>query len=321
VTERLDAIAEPGKPTLNLTRVFDASRDVVFEAWTTPEHLAKWWGPKGFTTTTHAFAFEVGGAWRFTMHGPDGVDYPNRIVYDAIARPERIAYSHFGGEDGLPAEFKTTVTFEAQGDKTKVTMRALFPSANVRDTVAKTHGAIEGGQQTLARLAEHVGAMPREREKLVIIADPVEPTIVTRRVVDAPRSLVFDAFTKPEHLKRWMGPRALTTVVCEVDLRVGGRWRMVHRAPDGQELALHGEIREIVRPVRIVRTFVFEPMPEHEALETLALEEHDGKTTITTTTVHKTLEARDGHIAGGRMQAGMSDGYARLDEHLAALRG
>ena len=156
--------------------------------------------------------------------------------------------------------------------------------------------------------------------KLEIIAEPGKPTITTRRVVDAPRALVFDVFTKPEHLKRWMGPRMLTMVSCESDLRVGGRYRFVHRMPDGNEFAFHGEYREIVRPERIVRTFVFEPMPEHEALETLVLEESGGKTTITTITLHKTVEGRDGHLAGGRMEAGMTEGYARLDELLVELQ-
>jgi uncharacterized protein YndB with AHSA1/START domain len=159
------------------------------------------------------------------------------------------------------------------------------------------------------------------QKKLEIIARPGEPTIVTRRVVNAPRSLVFDAFTKPEHLERWMGPRALTMVLCETDLRVGGGYRFVHRTPDGQEFGFHGTYREIVRPERIVRTFVFEPMPEHESVETLLLDEHEGKTTITTTTVHKTVEARDGHLASGRMEVGMTEGYARLDELLASLGG
>jgi len=156
-------------------------------------------------------------------------------------------------------------------------------------------------------------------KKLEIVAEPGKTTILTRRVVDAPRALVFDAFTKPEHLRHWMGPRTLTMVVCESDLRVGGRWRMVHRSPDGQEFALHGEFREIVRPERLVRTFVFEPMPDHEALETLTLDEREGKTTITTLTVHKTVEGRDGHLSGGRMEIGMTDGYARLDELLAGM--
>src|SRR6202011_6081101 len=95
--------------------------------------------------------------------------------------------------------------------------------------------------------------------KLEIVADPAKPTIVTRRVVNAPRSLVYDAFTKPEHLARWMGPRTFPLVHCDNDVRVGGSWRFVHRAPDGQEIGFHGIYREVSPPQRIVRTFVFEP--------------------------------------------------------------
>jgi uncharacterized protein YndB with AHSA1/START domain len=154
--------------------------------------------------------------------------------------------------------------------------------------------------------------------KLEIIAPPDEPTITTRRVFDAPRELVFDAWTRPEHLRRWLGPREL--VVCEIDLRVGGRYRWVQRAPDGSEYRFHGEYREIVRPERLVSTFVFEAFPESEALETLTLRERDGKTTATTLTVHKTIQARDGHLASGRMEAGMTEGYARLDQLLASAQ-
>ena len=155
---------------------------------------------------------------------------------------------------------------------------------------------------------------------LEIVAEPGKPTIATRRVVHAPRALVFDAFTKPEHLKRWMGPRMLTMVTCVSEARVGGAWRMVYRTPDGQELGFHGEFREIVRPERIVRTFVFESFPDQEALETLTLDEKDGKTTVSTLTVHKTIHGRDGHLAHG-MEAGMTEGYARLDELLVSLLG
>jgi len=155
--------------------------------------------------------------------------------------------------------------------------------------------------------------------RLEIIAEPGKTSFMTRRVVDAPRALVFDAFTKPEHLKRWMGPRALKMVLCESDLRVGGRYRLVHRAPDGQEFAFNGVYREVVRPERIVRTFVFELMPEQEALETLTLEQSGNTTTITTVTLHKTVEARDGHLQSG-MEEGMTEGYARLDELLETLQ-
>lgn len=154
---------------------------------------------------------------------------------------------------------------------------------------------------------------------LEVIADPAAPTILTRRWFAAPVERVWEAWTRPELLRQWMGPRVLTCVSYEVDLRVGGGYRFVHRAPDGQEFAFHGQYREISRPRRLVSTFVFEAMPEHEALDTLTLEPRDGGTLATTFTQFGSLEARDGHLRGG-MEAGMSDGYARLDELLAAPR-
>ncbi len=156
--------------------------------------------------------------------------------------------------------------------------------------------------------------------RLEIIAEPGKPYFSTRGVVDAPRALVFDAFTSPEYLKRWLGPRRLTMVSCESDLRADGRYRFVYRATDGQEFAFSGKYLEIVRPSHIVRTFVYESVPSDEAIETLTLEESEGKTTIATTSLHKTVEGRDGHLANGRMETGMTESYARLDELLAALQ-
>jgi len=155
-------------------------------------------------------------------------------------------------------------------------------------------------------------------KKLEIIAEPGKTSFTTKRVVDAPRDLVFDAFTQCKHLKQWMGPRSLTMTSCETELRPGGRYRFVFRTPDNNEVGFSGEFKEVVRPSRVVRTFVYEPIPDAAALETLELEEHDGKTTIKTTTVHKTVENRDGHVNSG-MEGGMTEGYARLDELLAGL--
>jgi uncharacterized protein YndB with AHSA1/START domain len=154
--------------------------------------------------------------------------------------------------------------------------------------------------------------------KLEVIAEPGKPTIVSHRKFAAPRSLVFDVWTKPEHMKNWWGPRDLTLVVCEIDLRVGGKYRFVHRAPDGQEFGFYGEYREVVRPERLVSTFIFEPMPEHVALETVTFEEQDGITTVSSVMLNSSVEARDGHLASG-MEEGMIETYDRLDELLASL--
>ncbi len=155
---------------------------------------------------------------------------------------------------------------------------------------------------------------------LEIDAPAAEPIITTRRLLDAPRALVWNAFTNPELLPRWMGPRGLTMTVCEVDLRVGGAWRMVHRTPDGQEFAFGGRFLEVVRPERIVRTFFMVGMEAHEAHETLTLEDRGAQTLVHTVTRHQTMAGRDGHLQHG-MEQGMTEGYARLDDLLASLTG
>jgi len=141
------------------TRVLDAPRELVWRVWTDPKHLAQWWGPDGFTTTTSAFDARVGGIWRFVMHGPDGRDYENRITYDEIVKPERIVYRHGGGDDVEPVQFRTIVTFEDLGGKTRLTMRGEFPSAEERARVIRDYGADKGLVQTLARLADHLATL------------------------------------------------------------------------------------------------------------------------------------------------------------------
>lgn len=143
-------------------RIFDAPRELVFAAWTDPKHLEQWWGPTGFTTTTHSIDIREGGVWRFVMHGPDGRDYQNRITYDEIVRPERIVYHHGGGDDVEPVQFRTTVTFEDVGGKTRLTLQAVFPSAEERDRVIREYGADKGMVQTLARLEAHIASMARK---------------------------------------------------------------------------------------------------------------------------------------------------------------
>jgi uncharacterized protein YndB with AHSA1/START domain len=139
-------------------RVFAAPRELVFQAFADPQHLAQWWGPDGFSLTTHSFEFRVNGVWRFVMHGPDGRDYQNRVTYDEIVPPERIAYRHGGGDDVEPVQFATTVTFEDLGGKTRIVWRGVFPTAAERARVIKEYGADKGLVQTLRRLAEHVAA-------------------------------------------------------------------------------------------------------------------------------------------------------------------
>ncbi len=139
-----------------ITRVFDAPRELVWEAWTNPEHIIHWYGPQGFTTTIEVMDVRPGGVWKHIMHGPDGTDYPNHSVFEEVVKPERIVFAHGGGKPGgTEATFQSTWTFEAvSSGRTRVTIRMVFPTAVMRDTIAKEYGAVEGGNQTLARLAE-----------------------------------------------------------------------------------------------------------------------------------------------------------------------
>jgi uncharacterized protein YndB with AHSA1/START domain len=142
------------------TRLFDAPRELVFSAFTDPNHLAQWWGPDGFTTTTHSFDFRPGGIWRFVMHGPDGRDYQNRVTYEEIVQPERIVYRHDGGEDVEAVQFRQTLTFEDLGGRrTRLTWHGRFPTAEERARVIREYGADKGLSQTMARLVDYVATM------------------------------------------------------------------------------------------------------------------------------------------------------------------
>jgi uncharacterized protein YndB with AHSA1/START domain len=141
--------------------------------------------------------------------------------------------------------------------------------------------------------------------------------IVITRMFDAPRDLVFEAHSSCEHLSRWLGPRYLTMVSCEMEFRPGGKYRFVHRASDGSEYAFRGEFREIVRPERLVRTFEFEGMAGHVSLETLILEEREGKTKLTITALYASKDDHDGIVQSG-MEAGVRESWDRLEEYVAS---
>lgn len=142
---------------IRVTRLLDAPRDLVFQTWVDPQHLGNWWGPKGFTITTHEIDVVAGGVWRFVMHGPDGVDYQNKIVFVEVVRPERVVYDHVSGP-----LFRMTVTFTAQGEKTLLTAQMLFETSDLRNKVIKQFNAEEGLHQTLDRFTEQVFATRRD---------------------------------------------------------------------------------------------------------------------------------------------------------------
>jgi uncharacterized protein YndB with AHSA1/START domain len=149
-----------------------------------------------------------------------------------------------------------------------------------------------------------------------VVTTPSEREIVSERVFDAPRERVFAAYTDPELIPQWWGPRGTTTIVDQMDVRPGGAWRFVGRDSDGTETAFRGTYREVTPPERIVQTFEWEGMPGHVVVETATFEDLGGRTKVTATSLFHTSEERDGMLASG-MERGLTETHDRLAELLA----
>jgi uncharacterized protein YndB with AHSA1/START domain len=308
------------------TRLFDAPRPLVWAAWSDPLHLGQWWGPMGFTTTTTAFDMRPGGTWLFVMHGPDGRDYPNRITYEEIVVPERLVYRHTDDEGFEPVRFKVTVTFEDVGGRTRLTMVMDFPSAEERNRVIGDYGADKGLVETLTRLAEHLTAMAaasashwepvRTYAATVTVTEPGDREVRVSRRFDAPRRLVFEAFTRPEMVKRWLyGPEEWPLVHCEIDPRVGGAIRYVWRHRERGDMGMSGVFREVATPARLVHTEIFdEDWTGGETVVTAEFAQKGERTTFSSTVLYSSTAARD-----AALETGMIEGWARALARLADL--
>ena len=154
--------------------------------------------------------------------------------------------------------------------------------------------------------------------KTDITIEPGRQDIVVERVFDAPRDVVFKALTDPKLIPSWWGPRQLTTKVDEMDVRAGGRWRYTQRDPQGNEFAFKGVYHDAVSPQLVISTFEFEGAPGHVALDTLTLEEVDGKTRYRSVSVFPSVADRDAAVQSG-MESGMRETYERLDEVIEGI--
>jgi uncharacterized protein YndB with AHSA1/START domain len=294
-----------------ITRVFDAPRELAWQAMTDPKHVVEWWGPHGFRTTIQKMEVRPGGVWTHIMHGPDGTDYPNHSVFQEVVYPERLVFAHGGSRPGGPeADFIATWTFEAITNKlTRVTIHMVFPTAAQRDIVVKEYGAIEGGKQTLERLADHLPKMGFAARDITI-----------ERIVDAPPALVFQCWTDPKHMARWWAPHGFTNPVCELDPRVGGTWRIVMRAPDGTEYPCHGVYQEIVANERLVFTNIATDAAGTPVLDghtTVTFTEMNGKTKMTVRASATALvDYATAYLEG--MEIGWTQSLERLDTEVAS---
>ena len=162
--------------------------------------------------------------------------------------------------------------------------------------------------------------MAKKSSGTTTFTTPSDREIKMTRVFDAPRELVFQAHTDPQHVPHWWGQRHSTTIVDVMDVRPGGAWRFVQRDPEGKEYGFRGEYREVVPPERLVYTFEFEGMPGHILVETVTFEEHDGKTMVSSTALFTSVEDRDGMLESG-MESGAVESWDRLEELLGRLSG
>ncbi len=297
---------------LTLTRLFAAPRELVFRMWTDPQHVAQWWGPAGFTNPVCEMDVRPGGKLRIVMRAPDGTDYPMTGTVREVVAPERLVFTSAAIDehgnaliDGL-----TIVTFTEQGGKTSLTLQthaiALAPIA-----ARMLEGMDSGWRQSLDRLEEHV-----RDESGRASGRPADRALEISRIVDAPRELVFKAWTDPEEIARWWGPQGFTTTSLTMDLHPGGAYRACMRSPTGTLHCRQGVYQEIVPPERLVFTFAWEDAagdPGHETVVTVTFAEQGGKTLLTLhQATFETVAACDDH------RGGWTSCLERFAEYLAA---
>jgi uncharacterized protein YndB with AHSA1/START domain len=229
---------------IRLTRVYDAPIELVWDAWTDPEQVAQWWGPRGFTITTHGKDLRPGGTWDYTMHGPDGVDYHNKTVYFEVEEHKKLVYDH-GGNDDRPPLFRVTVLFSSSGNKTTMDMTMTLPTAQQAEQMRKFIKEA-GGNATWDRLAENLEKRSSGKECFVI-----------NRSFDAPLELMFEMWTNPDHFSKWLPPTGFDMQFLRSDIRTGGStfYLMTNHA----DVTMYGRAKyEVIdRPGRLVYTQEF----------------------------------------------------------------
>lgn len=226
---------------ISLTRLYAAPLQAVWEAWTIPAEVAQWWGPRGFTITTHSRDLRTGGHWHYTMHGPDGTDYENTTQYLEVVPLQRMVYDH-GGHRDRPPLFRVTALFTARGDHTQLDLSMALATPEAAEEMRQFIKAA-GGDATWDRLAEYLGQRCHGAEQFVIV-----------RSFEAGIEQVFAAFTDPAQLSQWLAPTGSTMRFLRVEPHVGGSSFYVMEG--GGRPPIYGRVcyRAIEPPHRLVYT-------------------------------------------------------------------
>ncbi|MCX6129427.1 MAG: SRPBCC family protein [Proteobacteria bacterium] len=235
---------------LNIDRVYNAPVKAVWDAWTDLEQVGKWWGPRGFTLTTHSKDLRPGGHWHYTMHGPDGVDYPNKTKYFEVETYSKLVYDHGGNDEQAPL-FRVTVQFNERDGKTHMAMTMAFASPEIA-AESKKFIKKASGDSTWDRLAEYLTKQTTGQEQFVI-----------NRSFAAPIDLMYEMWTKPKHFAKWMGPTGATMEFIRSDLRPGGT--SFYRMDAGGGVTMFGLVHylEMQKPHQLVYTQQFADKDEN----------------------------------------------------------
>ncbi|MGE4170525.1 MAG: SRPBCC family protein [Candidatus Margulisiibacteriota bacterium] len=267
-------------PDISNSRLLNAPLDVVWELWSDPTHLAQWWGPRGFRNTISRHEFKPGGEWEFIMHGPDGTDYPNLWIYKDITPKTRLVMDHRSHP-----KFQVTIGFEPAKDdpnRTWIQFDMTFENPEVAEAIKDY--AILGNEQNLERLeaalAEKTGT---------VLAKP----FVLSRTFNASPEILWDMWTKPEHMRRWWGAQDFGVAYSKMDFRRGGSYHYGMTNPDGSTIWGKMWFKDIVLHKRLM--FINGFSDEHggiaqhpmnpgwpkELLSTIHFESENGKTNLT----------------------------------------
>ena len=232
----------PGKSKPNefkITRMYDAPVKTVWEAWTDVKQVAKWWGPRGFTLTTHGKDLKAGGFWKYTMHGPDGTNYENRTIYHEVVPYKRLVYDHGGSEDRPPL-FRVEVDFIDLNGKTKMVMNSIFETDEIAKEMKKFIKAA-GGTSTWDRLAEYLETEATGKENFVI-----------NRTFNAPVDVMYEMWTNPKHFSKWLAPTGFNMTFIRADIKPGGSTFYYMDNDAGVKMYGRAEYLEMHKPDRLV---------------------------------------------------------------------
>lgn len=304
-----------------IERIYAAPVKMVWDAWVDPKQVAKWWGPRGFTITNHSKDVRTGGHWKYTMHGPDGIDYPNNTNYLQVEKYSRMVYDHGGNDDQAPL-FRVTVEFIDLKGKTRMEMTMALATAEAA-TETKKFIKKAGGNSTWDRLAEYLELETNKQDIFVI-----------NQSFDAPIDLMFEMWTNPKHLANWTGPAGSETIFIRADIKPGGNSFSSMTGVGGTKMYGKANYIQIDKPKQIVYTQSFcdekENITRHpmapswpEVLKTTVLFEAEGpdKTRVTLkweVDGNATVSERE---TFKKAKAGMSQGWCgsfdKLEDYLS----